>query len=88
VAMKALEDLSYHHGRFAKVGGVSEAELARLEISFCFITGFELVVSEESLRDQWELLRRGRESWELMHMGQPQGVTLLQLPKAPIRAGP
>jgi hypothetical protein len=32
VAMKALEDLSYPHSRFSKVGGVSEGELARLEI--------------------------------------------------------
>lgn len=88
VAMKALEDLSYAHGKFAKVGGVSEAELARLEISFCFLTGFELMVTEESLRDQWELLRRGRESWELTSDGEPQGVTVLQLPRAPIRAGP
>lgn len=38
VAMKALEDLTYPHRRFAKVGGVGEAELARLEISFCFST--------------------------------------------------
>ncbi|RSM13136.1 hypothetical protein CEP52_002050 [Fusarium oligoseptatum] len=43
VAMKALEDLSYPHAKMAKVGGVSEAELARLEISFCFLVGFELV---------------------------------------------
>jgi hypothetical protein len=88
VAMKALEDLSYAHGKFAKVGGVSEAELARLEISFCFLTGFELMVTEESLRDQWELLRRGRESWELTSHEQSQGVPVLQLPQAPNRAGP
>ncbi len=50
VAMKALEDLSYPHARFAKVGGVSEAELGRLEISFCFVTNFELKVTKEMLR--------------------------------------
>lgn len=50
VAMKALEDLSYPHRRFAKVGGVSEAELARLEISFCFLTNFELRTTKEVLR--------------------------------------
>ncbi|KAK8090356.1 cyclin [Apiospora hydei] len=44
VAMKALEDLSYPHAKVARVGGVSEVELARLEISFCFLAGFELVV--------------------------------------------
>lgn len=49
VAMKALEDLSYPHSRFSKVGGVSEAELARLEISFCFLTNFEFKTSKETL---------------------------------------
>lgn len=60
VAMKALEDLSYPHAKFAKVGGVSEIELARLEISFCFLAGFELVVREENLRKHWEALKDGR----------------------------
>ncbi|KAM3549273.1 hypothetical protein ARSEF4850_008944 [Beauveria asiatica] len=60
VAMKALEDLSYPHGKFARVGGVSGTELARLEISFCFLAGFELVVREETLRAHWAALREGR----------------------------
>lgn len=47
--MKALEDLSYPHSRFAKVGGVSEGELARLEISFCFLTNFEFKTNKETL---------------------------------------
>jgi len=49
VAMKALEDLSYPHRRFSKVGGVSESELARLEISFCFLTNFDLRTTKEIL---------------------------------------
>jgi hypothetical protein len=49
VAMKALEDLSYPHSRFSKVGGVSESELARLEISFCFLTNFEFKTSKDTL---------------------------------------
>ncbi|KAI0201331.1 cyclin-domain-containing protein [Astrocystis sublimbata] len=57
VAMKALEDLSYPHAKIARVGGVSEIELARLEISFCFLVGFELVVTEESLRRHWDMLK-------------------------------
>ncbi|KAF5005984.1 hypothetical protein FDECE_7610 [Fusarium decemcellulare] len=59
VAMKALEDLSYPHAKMAKVGGVSEAELARLEISFCFLVGFELVVGERRLQRHYERLREG-----------------------------
>ncbi|KAF7556805.1 hypothetical protein G7Z17_g1159 [Cylindrodendrum hubeiense] len=57
VAMKALEDLSYPHAKVAKVGGVSEAELARLEISFCFLAGFELVVGAERLQEHYESLK-------------------------------
>ncbi|MCJ1319940.1 hypothetical protein MMC15_005276 [Xylographa vitiligo] len=59
VAMKALEDLSYPHRRFAKVGGVSEPELGRLEISFCFLTDFELKVGKEMLHKHAEMMRDG-----------------------------
>jgi hypothetical protein len=66
VAMKALEDLSYPHGRFSRVGGVTEKELARLEISFCFLTSFELAVDASVLGQHWELLRRGTECWSVL----------------------
>lgn len=59
VAMKALEDLSYPHAKVAKVGGVSELELARLEISFCFLCGFELVVGAAALQEHWRTMRDG-----------------------------
>ncbi|RAL59545.1 hypothetical protein DID88_006539 [Monilinia fructigena] len=49
VAMKALEDQSYAHARFSKVGGVTEQELSRLEINFCFLTNFELTTNKEAL---------------------------------------
>ncbi|KAI1144443.1 cyclin-domain-containing protein [Hypoxylon sp. FL0543] len=70
VAMKALEDLSYPHAKIARVGGVSEAELARLEISFCFLTGFELVIGEDTLRNHWETLKQG------YGLGVPKSVLL------------
>ena len=57
VAMKALEDLSYPHRRFAKVGGVSEPELGRLEVSFCFLTNFDLRVTREMLHTQAVMMR-------------------------------
>ena len=59
IAMKALEDLSYPHRRFAKVGGVSEPELGRLEVSFCFLTNFELKVDKEMLYGHAIMLRDG-----------------------------
>ncbi|MCJ1237319.1 hypothetical protein MMC14_005304 [Varicellaria rhodocarpa] len=71
VAMKALEDLSYPHARFAKVGGVSQAELGRLEVSFCFLTNFELKVDEEMLRRQVLVMRDGRKLHHLPLNFQP-----------------
>ncbi|KAM0268710.1 hypothetical protein ACHAQH_009916 [Verticillium albo-atrum] len=70
VAMKALEDLSYAHGKMAKVGGVSEVELARLEISFCFLANFELVVREDALQKHADVLREGK-SFNVLRQGVP-----------------
>lgn len=58
VAMKALEDMSWPHGRFSKVGGVSESELGRLEITFCYLMDFSLKVNEEMLVKEAEQLVR------------------------------
>ncbi|CAI7665120.1 unnamed protein product [Penicillium glandicola] len=52
VASKALEDLSYPHSRVAKVGGVSEHELSKLEISFCFLADFDLRVDAQMLMNE------------------------------------
>lgn len=52
VAMKALEDFTYPHSRVAKVGGVSQRELSRIEISFCFLADFKLRVDAEMLLDE------------------------------------
>ncbi|MCJ1395943.1 hypothetical protein MMC18_008829 [Xylographa bjoerkii] len=71
VAMKALEDLSYPHRRFAKVGGVSEPELGRLEISFCFLTDFELKVGKEMLHKHTEMMRDGAKFQGLPKSFQP-----------------
>ena len=72
VAMKALEDLSYPHGRFAKVGGVTETELGRLEVSFCFVTNFELKVDKEMLSKHAMIVRQGSNIWELPVGFQPK----------------
>jgi hypothetical protein len=49
VAMKALEDLRYPQDRFAGVGGVKESELHYLEIAVCYLTDFDLQVSNDRL---------------------------------------
>ncbi|KAE8379518.1 cyclin-domain-containing protein [Aspergillus bertholletiae] len=58
VAMKTLEDLSYPHSRIAKVGGVTERELSKLEISFCFLVDFELRVDVYMLTNQARALEK------------------------------
>lgn len=74
VATKALEDLAYGHSKVARIGGVSEAELARLEISFCFLAGFELVVGEEILKAHWmELRGRGDAALPDLRIGGRRG---------------
>lgn len=77
VAMKALEDQSYPHRRFAKVGGVSEPELGKLEVSFCFITNFELKVDKEMLLEHAKAIRDGTMLGNFQVGFQPQ----LPLPK-------
>ncbi len=72
VAMKALEDLSYPHQRFAKVGGVTETELGRLEVSFCFVTNFELKVDKEVLLKHAMTIRQGSSLSEIPIGFQPK----------------
>ena len=67
VTMKALEDLSYPHSRFAKVGGVSEAELGRLEVSFCFLMNFEFRVTSEMLLEHAKTARNASSIGTLPH---------------------
>ncbi|KAK9480957.1 cyclin-domain-containing protein [Lipomyces japonicus] len=56
VASKSLEDINHQQKRFAKVGGVSEAELCRLEIGFLFLIDFDLTVDVDLLEQQAGLL--------------------------------
>jgi hypothetical protein len=65
VANKALEDREWTWAlsRMAKVGGVSEAELTRYEIGFCFLTNFELVPGPRELNEQWDSLKAGPQNW-------------------------
>jgi hypothetical protein len=66
VAMKALEDTYYSHDVIARVGGISGKELGRLEISFCFLTSFDLAVDASMLKQHWELLQKGTECWSVL----------------------
>ncbi|KAI9872680.1 MAG: hypothetical protein M1830_001307 [Pleopsidium flavum] len=85
VAMKALEDLSYPHRRFAKVGGVSEPELGRLEVSFCFLTNFELKVDKEMLWRQATAMRDGESLYEVPETHDPSFPPMRDGTKTPTR---
>ncbi|KAL4925892.1 putative cyclin-dependent protein kinase complex component [Aspergillus undulatus] len=68
VAMKTVEDLVYSHSRVAKVGGVTERELTRLEVSFCFLADFQLRADKTMLAEQARVLQR--------HMAHPNEANL------------
>ncbi|KAK9434544.1 cyclin-domain-containing protein [Lipomyces doorenjongii] len=52
VASKSLEDINHLQKRFAKVGGLSEQELCRLEIGFLFLMDFDLKLEVDMLQEQ------------------------------------
>ncbi|OAP63683.1 hypothetical protein AYL99_02910 [Fonsecaea erecta] len=80
VAMKALEDLSWPHARFSKVGGVSEGELGRLEITFCYLIDFSLKVDAEMLQREAESLCR-HNRYEAVLVEYPLSPLELQMPE-------
>lgn len=50
--MKALEDLCYPHKRFARVGGVREGELGRLEVALLFLLDWEVRVEKWTMEEE------------------------------------
>ncbi|PHH55586.1 Cyclin-U2-1 [Ceratocystis fimbriata CBS 114723] len=64
VASKALEDHSWPHARIAQVGGVKNGELTRLEVSFCFLSNFELQTTTERMVDGLIEIQRALEYWK------------------------
>ncbi|KAK9244866.1 cyclin-domain-containing protein [Lipomyces tetrasporus] len=56
VASKSLEDINHLQKRFAKVGGLSEQELCRLEIGFLFLMDFDLKLDVDMLEEQAGIL--------------------------------
>ncbi|KAA8895506.1 cyclin-domain-containing protein [Sphaerosporella brunnea] len=77
VAAKTLEDLSYAQSRFAKVGGLNDLELSRLEVSFCFLMDFELKVDRAMLESHVEVLRNSVEAQVMMGK---DGLVLIRTP--------
>lgn len=51
VASKSLEDVTYLQKRFATVGGVSTADLNRLEIAFLFLLDFDIKVDNRIMKE-------------------------------------
>ncbi|KAI4250432.1 MAG: hypothetical protein L6R40_000030 [Gallowayella cf. fulva] len=72
VAGKAVDDTNFRHKRFAHVGGVTEPELGRLEIAFCFLTNFDLRVTAEMLQEHVRVARDTRELHEKMSSFKPK----------------
>jgi hypothetical protein len=80
IAMKALEDLRYPQARFAGVGGVRESELRLLEIALCYLTDFDLQVSNESLYHKTLGLQQAAFQASLVTSKLSQSEMKLQMP--------
>ncbi|KAL1311481.1 hypothetical protein AAFC00_004422 [Neodothiora populina] len=66
VASKTLEDNKWPQERVAKVGGIALHELARIEISLCFLLDFNLFVRAEELQARmWQLQQTTRQGLSL-----------------------
>lgn len=62
VASKTLEDNKWPQERIARVGGIALHELARIEISLCFLLNFDLFIRPEDLQARmWQLQRTTRQ---------------------------
>lgn len=64
VASKMLDDVHYNNAFFARVGGVSNAELNKLELEFLFLLDFGVLVSSNVFENycqhlEKEMLRNG-----------------------------
>jgi hypothetical protein len=80
VAMKALEDLRYPQDRFAGVGGVKESELHFLEIAICYLTDFDLQVSNDRLYRKMLAFQQAAFQASLISRQIPTGEMKLRIP--------
>ncbi|KAF0933810.1 hypothetical protein E2562_019267 [Oryza meyeriana var. granulata] len=56
-AVKFMDDICYNNAYFAKVGGISLAEMNYLEVDFLFVVGFDLNVTPETFGDYCAVLQ-------------------------------
>ncbi|XP_052141929.1 cyclin-P4-1-like [Oryza glaberrima] len=56
-AVKFMDDICYNNAYFAKVGGISLAEMNYLEVDFLFGVGFDLNVTPETFADYCAVLQ-------------------------------
>ncbi|KAI4231615.1 MAG: hypothetical protein LQ349_005497 [Xanthoria aureola] len=77
VAGKAVDDTNFRHKRFAHVGGVTEPELGRLEIAFCFLMDFDLRVTAEMLQEHVRIARDTEHMHERLSSFKPRMLPLL-----------
>ncbi|RLN08641.1 cyclin-P4-1-like [Panicum miliaceum] len=56
-AVKFMDDICYNNAYFAKVGGISLAEMNYLEVDFLFGVGFDLNVAPETFADYCAVLQ-------------------------------
>ncbi|KAK9133568.1 hypothetical protein Scep_013096 [Stephania cephalantha] len=63
VASKVLDDVHYNNSFYARVGGVSNAELNRLELEMLFLLDFGVVVSSRIFESYCLVLEKEMSMW-------------------------
>ncbi|KAG2056091.1 cyclin-domain-containing protein [Suillus hirtellus] len=81
VASKFFSDVFYTNSRYAKVGGLPQAELNQLELQFLLLNDFRLVISPEEMQ-------RYAEQLILFSQSQPPESPSVPRPVTPSRSHP
>ncbi|KAH0839560.1 cyclin-domain-containing protein [Lanmaoa asiatica] len=84
VASKFFSDVFYTNSRYAKVGGLPQAELNQLELQFLLLNNFSLVILPEEMQKYAEQLVLFSQSQSQSHPSSSSSQsTATQLPRTP-----
>ncbi|KVF02455.1 cyclin-U4-1-like, partial [Cynara cardunculus var. scolymus] len=75
ISIKFMDDMCYNNAYYAKVGGISTAEINLLEVDFLFGLGFQLNVTPNTFHDYCTYLQT-----EMRMMGFPPLCSAPQVP--------
>ncbi|KAL5530288.1 PCL7 [Sanghuangporus sanghuang] len=81
VASKFFSDVFYTNSRYARVGGLPQAELNQLELQFLLLNDFRLSIPPDEMQRYWEQLIRFSQAQDA-----PEGQSIPAAPGPPVSA--